>query len=135
MKKRLLICGALAMMLTSTSALEKQVVSPNGKLVVTVNDNGGKPSYQVSLDGKVFLENSALGLNTNIGDLSQGMTMSEVSAVKAISDSYQLDRIKKSHVDYHANQQVMTFTKNGKKVYDIIFQVSSIHKAIPVAWW
>lgn len=124
MKKRLLICGALAMMLTSTSALEKQVVSPNGKLVVTVNDNGGKPSYQVSLDGKVFLENSALGLNTNIGDLSQGMTMSEVSAVKAISDSYQLDRIKKSHVDYHANQQVMTFTKNGKKVYDIIFQVS-----------
>ena len=124
MKKKLLICGVLAMMLTSASALEKQVASPNGKLVVTVNDNGGKPTYQVSLDGKVFLENSALGMNTNIGDFSQGMTMSEASAVKAISDSYQLDRIKKSHVDYHANQQVMTFTKNGKKVYDIIFQVS-----------
>ena len=123
MKKKLLICGVLAMMLTSASALEKQVASPNGKLVVTVNDNGGKPTYQVSLDGKVFLENSALGMNTNIGDFSQGMTMSEASAVKAISDSYQLDRIKKSHVDYHANQQVMTFTKNGKKVYDIIFQV------------
>ena len=124
MKKRLLICGVLAMMLTSASALEKQVASPNGKLVVTVNDNGGKPTYQVRLDGKVFLENSALGMNTNIGDFSQGMTMSEASEVKAISDSYQLDRIKKSHVDYHANQQVMTFTKNGKKVYDIIFQVS-----------
>ena len=124
MKKKLLICGVLAMMLTSASALEKQVASPNGKLVVTVNDNGGKPTYQVRLDGKVFLENSALGMNTNIGDFSQGMTMSEASAVKAISDSYQLDRIKKSHVDYHANQQVMTFTKNGKKVYDIIFQVS-----------
>ena len=56
MKKKLLICGVLAMMLTSASALEKQVASPNGKLVVTVNDNGGKPTYQVSLDGKVFLE-------------------------------------------------------------------------------
>lgn len=109
---------------SSASALEKQVASPDGKLVVTVNDNNGKPTYQVSLDGKVFLENSALGLNTNIGDFTQGMTMSEVSEVKAVNDSYQIDRIKKSHVDYHANQQVMTFTKDGKKVYDIIFQVS-----------
>ena len=124
MKKRILICGVLAMMMASASALEKQVASPDGKLVVTINDNNGKPTYQVSLDGKVFLENSALGLNTNIGDFTQGMTMSEVSEVKAINDSYQLDRIKKSHVDYHANQQVMTFTKDGKKVYDIIFQVS-----------
>ena len=124
MKKRILICGVLAMMMASASALEKQVASPDGKLVVTINDNNGKPTYQVSLDGKVFLENSALGLNTNIGDFTQGMTMSEVSEVKAVNDSYQLDRIKKSHVDYHANQQVMTFTKDGKKVYDIIFQVS-----------
>lgn len=112
------------MMMASASALEKQVASPDGKLVVTINDNNGKPTYQVSLDGKVFLENSALGLNTNIGDFTQGMTMSEVSEVKAVNDSYQIDRIKKSHVDYHANQQVMTFTKDGKKVYDIIFQVS-----------
>lgn len=109
---------------SSASALEKQVASPDGKLVVTINDNNGKPTYQVSLDGKVFLENSALGLNTNIGDFTQGMTMSEVSEVKAVNDSYQIDRIKKSHVDYHANQQVMTFTKDGKKVYNIIFQVS-----------
>lgn len=109
---------------SSASALEKQVASPDGKLVVTINDNNGKPTYQVSLDGKVFLENSAFGLNTNIGDFTQGMTMSEVSEVKAVNDSYQIDRIKKSHVDYHANQQVMTFTKDGKKVYDIIFQVS-----------
>ena len=124
MKKRILICGVLAMMMSSASALEKQVISPDGKLVVTVNDNDGKPSYQVTLDGKVFLETSALGLNTNIGDFTQGMTMSEVSEVQAVSDSYQLDRIKKSHVEYHANQQVMTFSKDGKKVYDIVFQVS-----------
>ena len=113
--KRILICGVLAMMMSSASALEKQVASPNGKLVVTINDSDGKPNYQVSLDGKVFLESSALGLNTNIGDFTQGMTMTETSDVKAINDSYQLDRIKKSHVEYHANQQVMTFSKDGKK--------------------
>lgn len=109
---------------SSASAIEKQVTSPNGKLVVTVNDHDGKPSYQVTLDGKVFLEKSALGLNTNIGDFTQGMNMTEASDVQAISDSYQLDRIKKSHVEYHANKQVLSFSKNGKKVYDVVFQVS-----------
>ena len=119
----MLIGSALAMTVSSASALEKQVVSPNGKLVVTVNDNDGMPSYQVTLDGKVFLEKSTLGLNTNIGDFTQGMTLSEASEVQMVSDSYQLDRIKKSQVEYHANKQVLTFSKDGKKVYDIVFQV------------
>ncbi len=112
------------MMVSSASALEKQVPSPDGKLVVTVNDNGGKPAYQVTLDGKVFLLPSALGLNTNIGDFTQGMTITDASAVEVINESYRLDRIKKSHVDYRANRQVITFSKEGKKVYDVIFQVS-----------
>ena len=112
-------------MASSVSALEKQVASPNGKLVVTVNDNGGKPAYQVTLDGKVFLLPSALGLNTNIGDFTQGMMMTNASDVEAVNESYQLDRIKKSHVDYKANRQAITFSKDGKKVYDIIFQVSN----------
>lgn len=112
-------------MASSASALEKQVASPDGKLVVTVNDNGGKPAYQVTLDGKVFLLPSALGLNTNIGDFTQGMMMTNASDVEAVNESYQLDRIKKSHVDYKANRQAITFSKDGKKVYDIIFQVSN----------
>ncbi len=112
-------------MTLSASALEKQVASPDGKLVVTVNDNGGKPAYQVTLDGKVFLLPSALGLNTNIGDFTQGMMMTDASDVEAVNESYQLDRIKKSHVDYKANRQAITFSKDGKKVYDIIFQVSN----------
>lgn len=113
------------MMALSASSLEKQVASPDGKLVVTVNDNGGKPAYQVTLDGKVFLLPSALGLNTNIGDFTQGMMMTNASDVEAVNESYQLDRIKKSHVDYKANRQAITFSKDGKKVYDIIFQVSN----------
>ena len=124
MIKRILICGVLAMAMSSASALEKQLTSPSGKLVVTVNDNDGKPNYQVVFEGKTFLLPSALGLNTNIGDFTQGMTMTGVSEVQAVSDSYQLDRIKKSHVDYQANKQVLTFSKDGKKVYDVIFQVS-----------
>ena len=105
-------------------AMETQVKSPNGLLVVTVNDNDGKPSYAVSLDGKTFLLPSALGLNTNIGDFTQGMTLTEASGPVPVTDSYRLDRIKKSQVDYSANRQVLTFSKDGKKIYDVIFQVS-----------
>ena len=105
-------------------AMETQVKSPNGLLVVTVNDNDGKPSYAVSLDGKTFLLPSALGLNTNIGDFTRGMTLTEASGPVPVTDSYRLDRIKKSQVDYSANRQVLTFSKDGKKIYDVIFQVS-----------
>ena len=119
----MIVCAALAMLILPASAIEKQVKSPNGKLVVTVNDNNGKPSYSVSLDGKTFILPSALGLNTNIGDFTQGMTLTEASEIVTINDTYTLDRIKKSHVDYCANKLALTFSKGNKKIYDVIFQV------------
>ncbi len=112
------------MTLLSAGAMETQVKSPNGLLVVTVNDNDGQPSYAVSLEGKTFLLPSALGLNTNIGDFTRGMTLTGASEPESVTDSYRLDRIKKSQVDYSANRQVLTFSKDGKKIYDVIFQVS-----------
>ena len=121
--KKMIVCAALAMLILPASAIEKQVKSPNGKLVVTVNDNNGKPSYSVSLDGKTFILPSALGLNTNIGDFTQGMTLTEASEIVTINDTYTLDRIKKSHVDYCANKLALTFSKGDKKIYDVIFQV------------
>ncbi len=121
--RKMIVCAALAMLVLPASAIEKQVKSPNGKLVVTVNDNNGKPNYSVSLDGKTFILPSALGLNTNIGDFTQGMTMTEASEIVTVNDAYILDRIKKSHVDYCANKLSLTFSKGGKKIYDVIFQV------------
>ena len=121
--KKVIVCTALAMLILPASAIEKQVKSPNGKLVVTVNDNNGKPNYSVSLDGKTFIQPSALGLNTNIGDFTQGMTLTEASEIVTVNDAYTLDRIKKSHVDYCANKLALTFSKGNKKIYDVIFQV------------
>ena len=41
---------AMAMLLVSSvaSAEDKQIASPDGKLVVTVSDRDGRPSYSVS---------------------------------------------------------------------------------------
>lgn len=115
---------ALSMLCMTVSAMEKQISSPNGKLTVTVSDDGGMPAYQVTLDGKTFVERSPLGIKTNIGDFTRQMVMSSTSEQEKVEDSYTLSTIKKSRVDYRANRQVLTFTHDGKPVYDVIFQVS-----------
>lgn len=46
----------MAMLLGSSivSAEDKQIASPDGKLVVTVADMDGRPSYSVSYDNVLF---------------------------------------------------------------------------------
>ena len=50
------------------SAENKQITSPDGKLVVTVADMDGRPSYSVSYDNVLLFEtNLHWGLIANIG--------------------------------------------------------------------
>lgn len=51
------------------------VKSPDGKLLVNVECEGGKVSYTIDYDGKQMLTRSALGLVANYGDFSQNLTM------------------------------------------------------------
>lgn len=51
------------------------VKSPDGKLQVNVECEGGKVSYTVDYEGKQMLTRSALGLVANYGDFSQNLTM------------------------------------------------------------
>ena len=112
-----LVCGSII-------AAEKQFASPDGNIVVTVNDEGGKPTYQVSLGGTVFLESSKLGLNTNIGDLTSGLTIKDCQ-VSTVKDSYSLKTIKQSQVTYEATEAVCQFVQNDRQVLDVIFRVSN----------
>lgn len=88
------------------------VASPDGKLKVVTDVAGGRPVYSVIYDGNTIIENSPLGLLTDVGDLSKGMSLvgSETSKV---SKSYDQDKIKKSHIDYEANRLVTTL-RNDK---------------------
>ena len=81
MKQYILGMMAFSLIALSAQAEEKQLTSPDGRLVVTVSDNQGCPSYQINYDGKVFLQPSALGLNTNVGDYTHGLTMTNASEI------------------------------------------------------
>ena len=57
---------------------EDIISGPDGKLKVTVTENNRKPVYNVSYNGKVFIEESPLGVNTNIGDFTDNLVMSDI---------------------------------------------------------
>ncbi len=77
MKRICLITFFVIVVFSSIKAEENQIISPDGKLVVTVYNENGSPVYNVSYNGKIFLEQSPLGLKTNVGDFSQGLTIGE----------------------------------------------------------
>ena len=123
MKKRMMTAAALAFAVLTAFATEKTFHSPDGRMSVTVNDEGGVPAYQVVLDGTTFIERSPLGVKMNFGDLSQGLTLKDCQ-ISTVKDEYLLKTIKQSHVSYEATEAVCQFEKQGKPAIDVIFRVT-----------
>ena len=115
--------AALAFCLLTAQATEKTFQSPDGKMAVTVSDQGGKATYQVTLDGTVFITPSPLGVKMNFADLSQGLTLKDCQTT-TVKDEYSLKTIKQSHVSYEATEAVCQFEKDGKPAIDVIFRVT-----------
>ena len=126
MKNSLGLLGVSLCLALSVQAEERSFVSPDGKIKVVVTDEQGTPDYTVSYNNEVFILQSPLGLKTNIGDFTEGMTLQAAnSEVKQINEAYELATIKQRKVNYVANEAVCTFEKDGKVIYDIIFRVSN----------
>ncbi len=99
---------------------------PDKRLVVTVDDEGGRPSYRITYDGRSFLEQSPLGLLTDIGDFSQGLSLADSAFRISETDiRYELRTIKRSRVEVQAVRAVCPFYKDGRRVIDVEFHVSA----------
>ena len=121
MKKIFVSMVFLAGCLATAFANDQRVASPDGKLVVTINDEGGKPTYTVSYEGQIVLTPSALGLQTNIGDFTQNLSLKSCDS-KTIKDHYTVRNIKQQTVDYEAAEAVCHFTQGNKAVMDVTFR-------------
>lgn len=123
--RRITFVIAILMSVVYVSAEERVFTSPDGRIAVTVTDDGGMPRYAVSRDGVEFILPSPLGLNTSAGDYREGMSlMPEKTPARQIEEEYSLKTIKQSRVEYKAVEAVFTFSKEGRPVYDVIFRVS-----------
>ncbi|MDR0907596.1 MAG: glycoside hydrolase family 97 protein [Rikenellaceae bacterium] len=111
------------MMSSAAFAGEVRVSSPDGKLKVDVSLSQGKPHYSVTYADKVILEPSPLGLHTNEGDFSAGMSFVETTAAK-VEKQYVQDKIKRSYIRYEANTLTYTMQNADGHRISVVFQVS-----------
>lgn len=94
------------------SAREVTVASPNGKLVVTVSDEGGKATYAVALNGQQMLLPSALGFKADMGDFTQELKMTNTKSAH-VDRSYEMRQVKQSQMHYVAEALTVDF-ENAK---------------------
>ena len=123
MKKLLITTMLTATCIFAVNAKELKVTSPDGRLVVTLNDNGGIPVYSATYDGNEAIKPSRLGLITNVGDFSAGLTFKKSSECK-VNDSYSIRNIKARNVEYRANELNATYADSKDREITVTFRVS-----------
>lgn len=117
----------LLLVLFTSLALSSQnqlITSPDSNLKVNIQLKAGKPVYSVTYKGKVMLEDSPLGLVTNIGDFSKDLHYVSYKESKE-SKSYTLKTTKKSEINTEANIGVYKLINKDKKEFSIVFYVSN----------
>lgn len=102
----------------------KTVTSLDGKLLLNFYVDQGVPLYSVIYNKNIMIEKSPLGLITNHGDFSKGMTFNS-SKENSIDENYTLDKIKVSSVHYQAKEIILTLINENKQNIDIIFRVGN----------
>ena len=107
----------------SSAAREATVSSPDGKLMVSVADEGQGPTYTVTLDGHQMLLPSALGFKSNIGDFTQGLKITG-SRSEQTDKRYEMTQVKQREFHYVANVLTVDFEGAGKQKMSVQFSVS-----------
>lgn len=123
------ICALIAPLILSVGQVKADekvsVLSPDAKVKVELTSSGnGQFFYQVSYDGKEFLQASPLGLKADIGDFSSGLRIAEHKQ-DSMHESYRLERIKTSCVDYRANRLLVSLSNVKNEVIQVEFRVSN----------
>lgn len=106
------------------TAETKTVSSPDGKLVVTIDSENGKAFYSVKYNNKQMIERSQLGVDANIADFTNGLTLVKTDE-KRIDETYSLRTAKTSKVHYQANQLNLTYDTKQKHQMVVTFNVAN----------
>lgn len=109
--------------IATAQAEDIKIYSPDSLLQVTVSENGGSPVYSVIYNGKQMLEESPLGLTTNVAEFTKGLSL-KASPVTIIEDCYSLENIKNSHAHYIANEVRLTLSSHRRSI-GMEFRVSN----------
>ena len=118
--KKVLFFVALAVG-TTCQAKDVKIASPNGKIAVTVSDNGGSLSYSTALDGKTLFTQNALAVKLEKKTLGAKAKINGVSK-KAVKEVLKpVVPVKQSTINNDYTQATLTMKDNYKvefRVFD-----------------
>ena len=120
----LVLCASL-----SVSAHDFTISSPDGQLKMNVSLVDKSLQYNVSYKGITVLENSPLGMVTNVSDFSKNLTFVDKNE-RAIDETYYEKKIKKSKVTYRANEVVARYQSPKKDIISLVARVGNNDIAI-----
>ena len=120
------ICILMCIMFFFPAMAQVATVSgPDGRLKVELFcSEKGKVNYTVIYEGSPMLENSELGLETNLGAYGKKDKFLKQTLDK-LEDTYSVNRIKTSLVHYRANRLVCDFQTRDGRNWQLEFRVSN----------
>ena len=115
--------------LLSTAVLlagEFALSSPNGRLKVTIGDNGGQAAYSVSYDGVQVLLPSRLGFEADFGDFTKDLTIGEPK-MKIVDSEVTLSYKKLKHSAFKscAHRYSVPFRNAKGQTVTVVFHVAN----------
>jgi hypothetical protein len=105
-------------------AKQIEIKSPDNNLVVSLFLANGSLCYNVTYKEKNILEDSPLGMITNVSNFSRNLVFVEKNT-QTIHKTYQEPKIKKSNVTYNANEVTAIYKTEQDEKISIIFRVSN----------
>lgn len=123
MRKTFLAAVLLVWAGVTAAAQGLTVESPDGRVEVTVDGDGGRATYSVKYDGAVMVEPSQLGVVADAGDFSSGLSVTGHSS-EPIDTIYNMRGAKTSRVHYVANELTVDYKNAGGRTMSVTFRVS-----------
>lgn len=101
-----------------------EISSPDGRLIVNLQVENGIATYSLKYDNQEMIQPSRLGLKSNIGDFSEGLTLI-TQEISELQKSYDMSRTKASHSEFSANKLDCLLENGEKHKIAITFIVSN----------
>jgi len=124
MKNISFLAIVLLMTFATSKAENVEVKSPDGRLAVAIDNDGGTAHYAVSYDGLAVVAKSRLGLTADYADFTRDLTWQGVE-MSDVDTTYQMRNTKQSEKHYVAKQcDVVLATPKGMRI-KVTFRVSN----------
>lgn len=101
------------------------ISSPDKSLVIEFGINKNQQAWYLAKKDKVIvIDSSLVGLLRKDADFFRRLSVSSISDLAKIEDTYTMVQGKESHIRYSAHQKTLSLKNEGSQKMDIIFNVS-----------